>query len=181
MVVSSFSGSGLHVQHCTVLESCAAFFGGSPGKTPGKKPQMLEVWRCRGCFCSDTWLQLLTRPIRFQVFFLSLVRPKGGMQDWSALKEEYDKRYGFPAPEMSAALFEMFSALHLPEMPTLKWDEPPKSHRNSIKFSYSSCRLICIWLDLLIPTKVNLLHLHWHVVFCAFSCAMWHSLIGKLV
>lgn len=43
MVVSSFSGSGLHVQHCTVLESCAAFFGGSPGKTPGKKPQMLEV------------------------------------------------------------------------------------------------------------------------------------------
>lgn len=50
--------------------------------------------------------------IMFQVFFLSLVRPKGGMQDWSQLKEEYDKRYGFPAPEMSAALFEMFSEVH---------------------------------------------------------------------
>jgi len=39
-----------------------------------------------------------------------LVRPKAGQPDWSRLKEEYDKRYGFPAPEMSAALFEMFSA-----------------------------------------------------------------------
>lgn len=48
--------------------------------------------------------------VRFQVFFLSLVRPKAGQPDWSRLKEEYDKRYGFPAPEMSAALFEMFSA-----------------------------------------------------------------------
>lgn len=48
--------------------------------------------------------------VRFQVFFLSLVRPKAGQPDWSGLKEEYDKRYGFPAPEMSAALFEMFSA-----------------------------------------------------------------------
>ena len=48
--------------------------------------------------------------LRFQVFFLSLVRPKAGQPDWSRIKEEYDKRYGFPAPEMSAALFEMFSA-----------------------------------------------------------------------
>jgi len=50
--------------------------------------------------------------IMFQVFFLSLVRPKAGQPDWSRLKEEYDKRYGFPAPEMSAALFEMFSEVH---------------------------------------------------------------------
>lgn len=52
-----------------------------------------------------------------QVFFLTLVRPAESPPDWSRVKAEYDKRYGFPAPEMSAALFDMFSEVHK----SLRW------------------------------------------------------------
>lgn len=50
--------------------------------------------------------------IMFQVYFLSLVRPAEDPPDWSKLKAEYDRRYGFPSPEMSSALFEQFSEVH---------------------------------------------------------------------
>ncbi|CAK9046433.1 Ubiquitin-conjugating enzyme E2 2 (E2 ubiquitin-conjugating enzyme 2) (Radiation sensitivity protein 6) (Ubiquitin carrier protein UBC2) (Ubiquitin-protein ligase UBC2) [Durusdinium trenchii] len=49
---------------------------------------------------------------RAEVFFLTLVRPAESPPYWSRVKAEYDKRYGFPAPEMSAALFDMFSEVH---------------------------------------------------------------------
>lgn len=49
--------------------------------------------------------------LMFQVFFLSLVRPEGS-PDWSALEKEYDGRLGFPAPDMSAALFSHFAEVH---------------------------------------------------------------------
>jgi len=50
--------------------------------------------------------------IMFQVYFLSLVRPAQAPPDWSKLKQEYDKRYGFPSPQMSSALFDQFSEVH---------------------------------------------------------------------
>ncbi|CAE7584712.1 ddx1 [Symbiodinium natans] len=50
--------------------------------------------------------------IMFQVYFLSLVRPAQDPPDWSKLKEEYDRRYGFPSPQMSSALFDKFSEVH---------------------------------------------------------------------
>eukprot|EP00913_Durusdinium_trenchii_P017742 g16673.t1 len=37
---------------------------------------------------------------RAEVFFLTLVRPAESPPYWSRVKAEYDKRYGFPAPEM---------------------------------------------------------------------------------
>lgn len=47
--------------------------------------------------------------VLFQVFFLSLVRPRGeGTLDWDVLKNEYDRRLGFPSPEMSSALMQQF-------------------------------------------------------------------------
>jgi len=48
--------------------------------------------------------------VMFQVFFLSLVRPKdeGGTTDWAWLQQEYDSRLGFPSPAMSASLMEHF-------------------------------------------------------------------------
>lgn len=51
--------------------------------------------------------------IMFQVFFLSLVRPCGeSVPDWDGLKQEYDRRLGFPSPEKSAALMEHFGEVH---------------------------------------------------------------------
>jgi len=51
--------------------------------------------------------------IMFQVYFLSLVRPgKDGVPDWDALKAQYDRRLGFPSPEMSAALVRQFGEVH---------------------------------------------------------------------
>jgi hypothetical protein len=51
--------------------------------------------------------------VLFQVFFLSLVRPRGeGTLDWNALKSEYDRRLGFPSPDMSSALMQHFGKVH---------------------------------------------------------------------
>ena len=121
------------------------FFCGFPGLPDSRE----ETPNAGGLKLPWFWFRHVvatSEPIRFQVFFLSLVRPKGGMQDWSALKEEYDKRYGFPAPEMSAALFEMFSASQLLEMSTSKWDEPPISHRYSLalRAGLFASGLICL-------------------------------------
>jgi len=64
------------------------------------------------------WSARLTRRgntlVMFQVFFLSLVRPQGAgaKPDWETLKSEYDRRFGFPCPRMSAALMEQFAEVH---------------------------------------------------------------------
>jgi len=51
--------------------------------------------------------------VLFQVFFISLVRPRGeGTLDWDQLKREYDRRLGFPSPEMSSALMQQFGEVH---------------------------------------------------------------------
>merc|ERR1711924_353036 len=51
--------------------------------------------------------------VMFQVFFISLVRPKeAGPPDWQKLILEYDRYLGFPAPELSTALFHQFSEVH---------------------------------------------------------------------
>merc|ERR1711920_154797 len=47
----------------------------------------------------------------FQAFFLSLVRPLEDV-NWNCLAEEYDRRYGFPAPDMSSRLFDQFGEVH---------------------------------------------------------------------
>lgn len=48
----------------------------------------------------------------FQVFFLSLVRPRQGSPDWDGLKREYDHHFGFPSVQKSAALMEHFAEVH---------------------------------------------------------------------
>merc|ERR1712193_460066 len=51
--------------------------------------------------------------VMFQVFFVLLVRPPGQHRpDWDGLKQQYDKRLGFPAPAMSEALFKQFAEVH---------------------------------------------------------------------
>eukprot|EP00746_Dinoflagellata_sp_MGD_P080750 gnl/MRDRNA2_/MRDRNA2_32198_c0_seq1.p1 gnl/MRDRNA2_/MRDRNA2_32198_c0~~gnl/MRDRNA2_/MRDRNA2_32198_c0_seq1.p1 ORF type:complete len:911 (+),score=135.69 gnl/MRDRNA2_/MRDRNA2_32198_c0_seq1:86-2818(+) len=51
--------------------------------------------------------------VLFQIFFVLLVRPAGKDRlDWDGLKQQYDKRLGFPAPGMSEALFKHFAEVH---------------------------------------------------------------------
>jgi ubiquitin-protein ligase len=53
--------------------------------------------------------------VLFQAFFLSLVRPRArsdGTCDWESLKNEYDRRFGFPSPKMSSALMGHFGEVH---------------------------------------------------------------------
>jgi len=49
--------------------------------------------------------------VMFQAFFLSLVRRTEEV-NWGGLAQEYDQRYGFPAPEMSSRLFDQFVEVH---------------------------------------------------------------------
>lgn len=92
---------------------------------PSDKVDLADLFASPADLRNMAWSARLNKKgntlVMFQAFFLSLVRPLGGQGldeldgvslNWDHLTQEYDQRFGFPAPEMSARLFDQFAEVH---------------------------------------------------------------------